>query len=215
MMSNPFQTQRRSAVSKTAQARGPLTDTSPDARLLQPRSKKLLHAVKMLDVLTSGDEGLYDYLSAKAGEAKIKPAFDPFAAKRGMAQPAAEEDSIDAMIQEPPPPADTQEFQELKEELYEQCQEIVQEESITEEENVTLLAPCGLYNHRIHMLDDKGDILRHYRPNDLDTPLLRKADELLHQGFVLVEVRGDFPDAAPGTVLYAVSETGAVRKVTV
>lgn len=196
---------------------GPLVDTSPDALLLRPRSKKFLHAVKMLDVLTAGDEGLHACLSARAGQAKPKPAFDPFAAKRGMVQPAVEEDPIDTMVQTPPPPTGTQEFQELKEELCRQYQEIVQEEaSLREallEENVTYLAPCGLFCHRIHSLDETGAIVRHYRPGDLDTPLLQKADQLLHQGFVLVEVHGSFPDAVPGSILYAVSETGEVKKV--
>ena len=213
-MFDPFQTQRKPAQAKPAQrAVGPLRDTSPDARLLRPRSKRLLRAVKMLDVLTSDDEGLYSYLSAKAGEAKPKHSFDPFAAKRGMVQPAVEEDPMDAMTQTAPPPAGTQEFQKLKDNLCRQCQEIVQAET-AQEDKVVYLAPCGLRFHRIHWIDDAGDIIRHYRPEDLDTPLLRMADELLFSGFILVEVHGDFPDAGPGTVLFAANEAGEVEKVT-
>lgn len=211
-MINPFQTQRPPAQARPAQAMGPLRDTSPEARLLRPRSRRLLRAIKMLDVLTSGDEGLYACLSAKAGEAR-PAAFDPFAAKRGAAQPAAEADPLDALLQTPPPPVGTQEFQELKEDLCRQCQEIVQAETV-QEDRVIYLASCGLRHHRIHRIDDTGRILRHYRPEDLETPLLRMADELLSRGFILVEIHGSFPDAEPGTVLYAASETGEVEKVT-
>lgn len=209
-MFDPFQIQRKSAQVKPAKAVGSLRDTSPDAALLRPRSKRLLHAVKMLDILTADDEGIYDYLSARAREAGSKPAFDPFAAKKGTARPAEEELPIP---QTPPPPVDTVEFQELKDNLCEQCQEAIQEETAFEE-NVVYLAPCGLRFHRIHWLDDRGEIIRHYRPEDLDTPLLRMADELLYKGFVLVEVHGSFPDAEPGTILCAVNETGTVEKVT-
>lgn len=209
-MFDPFQIQRKSAQVKPAKAVGPLRDTSPNAALLRPRSKRLLHAVKMLDILTAGDEGIYDYLSARAKEAGSKSAFDPFAAKKGMARPAEEDLPIP---QTPPPSVDTEEFQELKDSLSVQCQEAIQEETAFEE-NVVYLAPCGLRFHRIHWVDDRGEIIRHYRPEDLDTPLLRMADELLYKGFVLVEVHGSFPDAEPGTVLCAVNETGAVEKVT-
>lgn len=216
MQQGPAQTQQAPGRSQAGPFRGLLTDTSPDAHLLRPRSGKLLNAVKMLDKLTSGDEELYAYLSVKAEEEKPRVSIDPFAAGRGTAPPA-EEDPLEELTRTPPPPVDTQEFQELKEELTERCRETIQEEVMTEEEEeeekVTLLAPCGLFLHRIHTVDDRGEILRHYRPKDLDTPLLRKADQLLHQGYVLVEVRGDFPDAAPGSVLYAVGESGAVRKV--
>lgn len=195
------------------QTMGPLRDTSPDARLLRPRSKRLLRAVKLLDVLTSGDDGLYAYLSARAIESKPKSSFDPFAAKRGAMQPAAAEDPIDAVTQTAPPPAGTREFQELKDGLCRQCQEIVQAET-AQEDKVVYLASCGLPFHRIHWIDDTGEIIRHYRPEDLDTPLLRMADELLSSGFILVEVHGGFPDAEPGTVLYAANEAGEVEKVT-
>lgn len=210
-MSDPFQAQRRPAQSKPTQAMGPLRDTSSDARLLRPRSKRLLHAVKMLDVLTSGDEGLHAYLSAKAGEAK--PAFDPFAAKRGAVQPALQEDPIDAMTQTAPPPVGTQEFQELKDGLRQQCQEMIRAETV-QADKVVYLAPCGLPFHRIHWIDDAGEIIRHYRLVDLNTPLLRMADELLYSGFILVEVHGGFPNAEPGTVLYAANKAGEVEKVT-
>lgn len=207
-MFDPFQTQRKPAQTKPAQVVSPLRDTSPDAALLRPRSKRLLHAVKMLDILTAGDEGLFDYLSDRANRAQSKHAFDPFATSRRTAEPEEEL----PVPETPPPPVDTEEFQEVKNDLCRQCQEVVQEETVFDEK-VTYLAPCGLLFRRIHWLDEEGNIICHYRPADLDTPLLRKADELLHQGFVLVEVRGDFPDAKPGTVLYAVGETGAVQKV--
>lgn len=216
-MTDPFQARRMPAQAGQAQAKppqamGPLRDTSPDSRLLRPRSRRLLHAVRLLDLLTSGDEGLHDYLSARAGEAKP----DPFAAQRSGTQAAP--DPLDAMIRMAPPPVDTQEFQELKEDLLRQCQETVQTETIQEEavqeDNVVYLASCGLRFHRIHWIDDAGRIIRHYRPEDLDTPLLLMADDLLGSGFVLVEVHGGFPEAAPGTVLYAVSGSGAVEKVT-
>lgn len=210
-MINPFQYQRRPVQSKPARAMGPLRDTNPDALLLRPRSRRLLRAVKMLDILTSGDEALHAYLSARAGEAK--PAFDPFAAKRGAVQPALQEDPIDAMTQTPPPPAGTQEFQELKGDLRQQCREIVQAET-AQADQVAYLAPCGLPFHRIHWIDDAGEIIRHYRLEDLDTPLLRMADELLCSGFILVEIHGGFPDAGPGTVLYAANEAGEVERVT-
>lgn len=209
-MFDPFQTQRKPGRARAAHSAGLLRDTSPDAAALRPRSKRLLGAVKMLDVLTAGDEGLYGYLSARAGGTAPGSAADPFAANRGMAGPEEEL----PVPQTPPPPVDTEEFQALKDDLTRQCREAVRSET-TLEEKVTYLAPCGLLFHRIHWIDGTGDIIRHYRPADLDTPLLRKADELLHQGFVLVEVRGSFPDAAPGTVLYAVNEAGEVKKVTV
>lgn len=210
-MINPFQSQRRPVQSKPTQVMGLLRDTSSDAHLLRPRSKRLLCAVKMLDVLTSGDEELHTYLSAKARE--VKPAFDPFAAKRGAVQLALQEDPIDAMIQTPPPPAGAQEFQELKDDLRQRCQEIIQAET-AQADKVVYLAPCGLPFHRIHWIDDVGEIIRHYRLEDLDTPLLRMADELLCSGFILVEIHGGFPDAEPGTVLYAANEAGEVEKVT-
>lgn len=213
-MNDPFQSQRRPVPPRPAQTMGPLRDTSPDARLLRPRSKRFLRAVELLDTLTAGDEGLYAYLSSKAGEARSGPAFDPFAAKRGMVRPDAKEDPLNAMLQVTPPPADTQAFQELKDQLYRQCQEIVQAESAQQEDKVVYLALCGLPFHRIHWIDDEGNILRHYRPQDLDTPLLRMAAELLCGGYILVEIHGSFPDAAPGTVLYAARESGAVEKVT-
>jgi len=210
-MSDPFQAQKQFAKPKPTQAVGPLRDTSPDARLLRPRSKRLLRAVEMLDVLTSGDEELHAYLSAKAGEAK--PAFDPFAAKRRAVQPALREDPIDAMTQTAPPPVGTREFQELKDGLCQQCQEMIQAETV-QEDKVVYLAPCGLPFHRIHWIDGSGEIIRHYRLSDLDTPLLRMADELLCGGYILVEVHGGFPDAEPGTVLYAANKAGEVEKVT-
>ncbi len=211
-MFDPFQTQKKPAQARPVQRVGALTDTSPDAARMRPRSRKFLRAVEMLDVLTSDEKRLYEYLSAKAVEAK-PAASNPFAANRSAAGVAAEKDVIDELLQTPPPPLDTPEFQELKDELCQKCQEAVQEQTAFEDEEVAYLASCGLLFHCIHWLDKTGAILRHYRPRDLDTPLLQKADELLRQGFILIEVRGGFPDAGPGSVLYAVRETGAVQKV--
>lgn len=230
-MTDPFQIQRMPAQAgqaqvKPPQAVGPLQNASPNSRLLRPRGKRLLHAVRLLDLLTSGDESLHDYLSARAGEAKP----DPFAARRSGADP------LDTMTRTAPPPVDTQEFQALKGDLLQQCRETVQAETVhmetvqtdqakavrTEivqaeavlEDNVVYLAPCGLPLHRIHWIDETGWIIRHYRLEDLDTPLLQLVDDLLGSGFVLVEVHGGFPEAVPGTVLFAVNGSGAVEKVT-
>lgn len=212
-MNDPFQSQRRPAPPRPAhQAMGPLRDTSPNARLLRPRSKGFFHAVELLDALTAGDESLYASLSSQAAESK--PAPDPFAAKRGTAKPDGEEDPLDVMLQTPPPPPETQAFQERKEELNRQCQEIVRAESARQEDKVVYLASCSIPLHLIHWIDEEGNVLRHYRPQDLDTPLLQMAAELLCSGYFLVEVHGSFPDASPGTVLYAARKSGAVEKVT-
>lgn len=208
-MFDPFQTQKKPAQARTKQMFGQLRDTSPDAARMRPRSRRLLHAVKLLDVLTAGDAGLYGYLAARAREAGARPAADPFAVNRGTARPAEEELALPQSL----PPVGTEEFQDLKDSLCRQCQEAVREETV-QEEDVAYLAPCGLPFHRIHWLDDRGEIIRHYRPEDLDTLLLQMADELLYKGFVMVEVHGSFPEAGPGTALYAVDETGRVEKVT-
>ena len=213
-MNDPFQSQRRPAPPRPAhQAMGPLRDTSPDAKFVRSRSKGFLRAVELLDALTAGDESLYASLSSQAAE-YTRPAPDPFATKRGAAKSDGEEALLDAMLQAPPPPPETQAFQERKEELNRQCQKIIRAESARQEDKVVYLASCSIPFHLIHWIDEEGNVLRHYRPQDLDTPLLQMAAELLSGEYFLVEIHGSFPDASPGTVLYAARKSGSVEKVT-
>ena len=45
-----------------------LLDRAQD-KLLKPRPRKMIRAIKMLDILTAGDEQLYEYLKTQQAEA--------------------------------------------------------------------------------------------------------------------------------------------------
>lgn len=192
-MFDPFQSQSR-PKSAPASASGSFTlrDTARerfaavDAILSRPRSKRLVRAIRMMDLLTSGDRALHQYLTQTARESGSCSA--------APTEEGPEPDALKVLLQTPPPPVDTADFQRLKAELILLCKQAIVEESARtrqelgdllgdQEEPPLVLSLCGIPGCCIHSVDlATGTIGHHYRPAELNSPLLYKADSFLHSG---------------------------------
>ncbi len=217
-MFDPFQSQSK-PKSATAPASGSFTlrDTARerfaavDAILSRPRSKRLVRAIRMMDLLTSGDRALHQYLTQTAQESGSCSTAPP--------EEGPEPDAMEVLLQAPPPPVDTVDFQKLKAELMLICRQTIVEESARTRQELedllgdraeppVVLSLCGIPGCCIHSVDlATGTIGHHYRPAELSSPLLCKADSFLHSGQPPAYVEGH------KTYLLLVSGDGRTQRV--
>ena len=206
-MADPFQTQSKQQSAATS--RPVLRDTAED-KLLKPRPRKMIRAIKMLDVLTAGDEQLYEYLKAQQAEAakRVEQAKEDMEMAE-TPEEAAEfaPDPMDELMAQDVPAVNSQLFQELKDAMMARCRDEVKLAfkvgGITE----TLLSKCNIPGCRIHSFSFTGYIDHHFRPFELEEAALRKADVVLNtrEEVSYIEVR-------KGSLL-AVMEDGSVEPI--
>lgn len=220
-MFDPFQTQNKPKGAPTPAAGSfILRDTARDrfaavdAILARPRSKKLVRAIRMMDLLTSGDRALHEYLTQAAQ--KPREAEVP---SHGPTGESPEPDPVEILLQTPPPPVDTVDFQKLKAELMGRCRQAIMEESAKTQREIrdilgdredppVVLSLCGIPGCCIHSVDlATGTIGHHYRPPELNSPLLYKADSYLHSKEPPAYIEGH------KTYMLLVEENGQTQRV--
>lgn len=135
--------------------------SASDAQANPRRSKKLIRAVKLLDVLTTGDQALLDYL--RENQAKCAQAVE--LAREDMAEAETPEeaeelrpDPIDELVAGSP----AMDLQTLRDMLLAQCRSnIAAEFASLSFAPVCLIDLCGLSGCKIHEISPQGEVLRH------------------------------------------------------
>ena len=162
------------------------------------RSKKLVRAIKMMDVLTAGDEQLKEYLKENQAQAAKRVEM----AKEDMElaetpEEAAElaPDPLDEQIAQPVPEVGTDSFEDLKAALLQECQNQIAQMKLEIKVKPTMyLSQCCIDGCRIHSIDPgKGVILEHIPAGvSAGDEMLSKATAALQNpNAAYVEVCGD------------------------
>lgn len=187
-----------------------LLDRAQD-KLLKPRPKKMLRAIKMLDVLTAGDEQLYEYLKTQQAEAAKRVEL----AKEDMEMAETPEeaaefapDPMDELIAQDVPAVNTFDFEAFKNALLETCQSQLAEmvEKAFDIPPMVFYARCGLKDFSIHSISpESGTIFGHRRYEDM-VPLQHEAFSILCKSLDI-----EYVEVYPGQ-LCAVYKDGYVKK---
>jgi len=158
------------------------------------RSKKLIRAVKLLDVLTTDDRALLDYLdeNREACAQAVELAREDMAEAETPEE--AEElrpDPIDELIAQNAP-SGPEDLQALRDALLAACREQISAEiSALIRGPDRLIDTCGVTGCELHEISPQGCILRHIpvRESNAD-PLLRQCRELFLQdaGIAYIEI---------------------------
>lgn len=160
----------------------------------QTRTKKLIRAVKLLDVLTSGDQALLDYLA----ENREAAAQAVELAREDMAEAETPEeaedlrpDPIDELIAD----AQSVDLQSLRDMLLEQCRSTIAAEiDLLPLRPNCLIAQCCVAGCEVHELSPQGEIVRHIPISCSNAdPLLSHCRQLLteDEGIAYIEVYDD------------------------
>lgn len=170
------------------------TVSAPNAQPGPRRSKKLIRAVKLLDVLTAGDQPLLDYL--RENQAKCAQAVE--LAKEDMAEAETPEeaeelrpDPIDELVAGAP----SMDLQTLRDMLLAQCRsDIAAELTALPTPPACLISLCGVPGCEIHEISPEGEVLRHIPSSESSAdPTWMKCCRLLMQdrSIAYIEVSGD------------------------
>lgn len=185
---------KQDEAARIPQLRGGVA-AAPDAQASPRRSKKLIRAVKLLDVLTTGDEALRNYLAenqAKCAQAVELAQEDMAEAETPEEAEALRPDPIDELVAQPAPsqPAD---LQALRDALLAQCRETIAAELVSLAPDY-LVSLCGVTGCEVHEIDRHGNILRHIPIKESNAdPILRQCRQMLYEdtGIAYIEIHGD------------------------
>ena len=213
-MADPFQTQSKQQTAATSK---PVLRDMAEDKLLKPRPRKMVRAIKMLDVLTAGDEKLYEYLKTQQAEAakRVEQAKEDMELAE-TPEEAAEfaPDPMDELMAQDVPAVNTFDFEAFKNSLLQTCQSQLtgMVTSAVDIPPIVLYARCHYITPdgvccSAHSVDIAGfEVLEHY-PEDRFTPLI---SEIYHnvlqtsENIEYVEVYSDH--------LCAVYNDGYVKK---
>ena len=161
-MADAFQTQSKQ---QTAAASKPVLRDMAEDKLLKQRPKKMARVIKMLDVLTAGDEQLYEYLKAQQAEAakRVEQAKEDMEMAE-TPEEAAEfaPDPIDELIAQDVPAVNTFDFEAFKNSLLQTCQDQLADLMRVNVAPERVYARCGVPGCCIHLIEmPSGHILEH------------------------------------------------------
>lgn len=175
------------------------TPLIPDLPVDSRRSKKLIRAVKLLDVLTTGDRALRDYLD----EERAACAQAVELAREDMAEAETPEeaeelrpDPIDELVARSAP-SKPEDLQALRDALLALCREQISAElSALTLGPDRLISSCSVCGCELHEISPQGDILRHIPISESNAdPILRQCGQLLCQDWSIayIEVQRGVP----------------------